>query len=99
MAFFYYLCVKVSIMPEISRFFGIIIGMFFNEHNPPHFHARYGDWQAEIDIQTLRVIEGDLPKRAKAMVLEWAEEHRDELMDNWNLARELRELKYIKPLE
>jgi hypothetical protein len=86
-------------MPEISRFFGIIIGMFFNEHNPPHFHARYGDSQAEIDIQTLRVIEGDLPRRAKALVLEWAEEHRDELMENWNLAREMRELKNIKPLE
>jgi len=86
-------------MPEISRFFGIVIGMFFNEHNPPHFHARYGESQAEIDIQTLRVIEGDLPKRAKAMVLEWAEEHREELMENWKLAREMHELKNIKPLE
>ena len=86
-------------MPEISRFFGIIIGMFFNEHNPPHFHARYGELQAEIDIQTLRVIEGDLPRRAKAMVLEWAEEHREELMENWKLAREMHELKNIKPLE
>jgi hypothetical protein len=56
-------------MPEISRFLGIIIGMFFNEHNPPHFHARYGNDQAEIDIQTLRIIEGNLPRRAKAMVL------------------------------
>jgi len=86
-------------MAEISRFFGIIIGMFFNEHNPPHFHARYGDSQAEIDIQTLRIIEGDLPRRAKAMVIEWASEHRDELMENWNLAREMCELKNIKPLE
>ena len=73
--------------------------MFFNEHNPPHFHARYGEAQAEIDIQTLRIIEGDLPRRAKAMVLEWAEEHREELMENWDLAREMRELKNIKPLE
>ncbi len=73
--------------------------MFFNDHNPPHFHARYGDWQAEIDIQTLRIIQGDLPRRAKAMVLEWAEEHREELMENWNLAREMQELKNIKPLE
>ncbi len=86
-------------MPEISRFFGIIIGMFFNEHNPPHFHARYGDYQAEIEINTLKIIEGDLPRRAKAMVLEWAEEHRDELMENWNLAREMHALKNIKPLE
>ena len=86
-------------MPEISRFFGIIIGMFFNEHNPPHFHARYGEFQAEIEIQTLHIIEGDLPRRAKALVLEWAEEHREELMENWNLAREMHELKNIKPLE
>jgi len=86
-------------MPEISRFFGIIIGMFFNEHNPPHFHARYGEFQAEIEIQTLRVIEGDLPKRAKAMVLEWAEEHREELMKNWELARKMNEMNQIKPLE
>jgi hypothetical protein len=86
-------------MPEISRFFGIIIGMFFNEHNPPHFHACYGDYQAEIEINTLKIIEGDLPRRAKAMVLEWAEEHRDELMENWNLARDMHTLKNIKPLE
>ena len=86
-------------MPEISRFFGIVIGMFFNEHNPPHFHARYGEAQAEIDIHTLRILEGDLPRRAKAMVLEWAEEHREELMENWNRAREMHELKNIKPLE
>jgi len=62
-------------MPEISRFFGIIIGMFFNVHNMPHFQARYGEFQAEIEIQTLKIIEGYLPRRAKAMVPEWAEEH------------------------
>ena len=73
--------------------------MFFNEHNPPHFHARYGEAQAEIDIQTLRIIQGDLPRRAKAMVLEWAEEHREELMENWDLARKMCLLKNIKPLE
>ena len=86
-------------MPEISRFFGIIIGMFFNDHSPPHFHARYGEFHAEVDIQTLRILQGDLPKRAKAMVLEWAEEHREELLENWNLAREMCELKNIKTLE
>ena len=86
-------------MPEISRFFGIIIGMFYNEHNPPHFHARYGEFYAEIEIHTLRIIQGNLPRRAKALVLEWAEDHRDELMENWNLARAMNELKDIKPLE
>jgi hypothetical protein len=86
-------------MPEISRFFGIIIGMYFNEHNPPHFHAKYGEFHAEIEIETLKIIEGELPRRAKALVLEWAEEHRGELMENWNFARELHELKMIKPLE
>ena len=94
-----YLHYTILPMPEISRFFGIIIGMFFNEHNPPHFHARYGDEQAEIDIQTLRIIEGNLPRRAKAMILEWAEEHREELLENWELARKMHELKKIKPLE
>ena len=86
-------------MPEISRFFGIVIGMFFNEHNPPHFHARYGEFQAEVEIETLRILEGELPRRVKALVLEWAEEHREELLENWHLAREMLELNNIKPLE
>ena len=86
-------------MPEICRFFGIIIGMFYNEHNPPHFHARYGEFVAEFDIQTLGIINGGLPKRAKALVLEWAEEHRSELLENWELARKMQEINKLKPLE
>ena len=86
-------------MPEICRFFGIIIGMFYNEHNPPHFHAHYGEFEAEFDIQTLRIINGDLPRRAKALVLEWAEEHREELLMNWDLARKMQEIRKLKPLE
>ena len=58
-------------MPEISRFYGIIIAMYYNEHNPPHFHAKYGEFKAEIDIKTLQILKGEIPKRAKALVLEW----------------------------
>ena len=63
-------------MPEISRFFGIIIAMYYNEHNPPHFHAKYQEDEAQFTIDTLEIIKGKLPVRAKALVLEWASEHR-----------------------
>ena len=86
-------------MPEISRFFGIIIGMFYNEHLPPHFHAKYGEYEVEIEISSLKIINGEIPRRAKALVLEWAEEHRNEFMMNWELAMDRRELNKIKPLE
>jgi len=86
-------------MPEISRFYGIIIAMYYNEHNPPHFHAKYGEFVAEIDIRTLQILSGELPKRAKTLVLEWADEHRDELMLDWELARNMAELKPIEPLK
>ncbi len=67
-------------MPIISRFFGIVIRMFFNEHAPPHFHAEYAEFRAVINIRTLEIIEGRLPRRALELVLDWAELHRDELM-------------------
>jgi len=86
-------------MPEICRFYGIIIAMYYNEHNPPHFHAKYGEFKAEIDITTLQIIAGELPKRAKSLILEWADEHRDELMQDWELARQMKELKEIEPLK
>ena len=70
-------------MPEISRFFGIIIRMYFQDHNPPHFHAYYQEFSAEYDIKTLEVINGSLPQRAHAMVIEWASIHRNELLKNW----------------
>jgi phosphomannomutase len=73
-------------MPEISRFFGIIIAMYYNEHNPPHFHARYGDYKIEIDIQTIAVLAGKFPPRALGLVIEWATLHQDELMADWQLA-------------
>lgn len=86
-------------MPEICRFFGAIITMNFREHNPPHFHVTYGENEALIGINDLRTLEGRLPKRIKAAVLEWADEHREELMENWNLAQARKLPKKIKPLD
>jgi len=86
-------------MPEISRFFGIIIRMYFGDHNPPHFHAIYQEATAEYDINTLAVLRGSLPARAHAMVLEWASLHREELLENWKLAVEKKEINKIEPLQ
>ncbi len=86
-------------MPEISRFFGIIILMYFDEHNPPHFHVRYNDCRAIISINDLMITDGYLPKRAMAMVLEWANEHRTELLSNWEKLRLTGEYDKISPLE
>jgi len=85
-------------MPEISRFLGIVLGMFYREHGPPHFHAVYGDFEITVEI-TSGVVTGRFPRRALAHVLEWAELHRDELLEDWNLAREKKPLKAIPPLE
>jgi hypothetical protein len=86
-------------LPEISRFWGIVIAMYFKEHTPPHFHAKYGEQRAAFSILDLRLIEGSLPRRAAALVLEWAFEHRDELMENWKRAERHEELLKIEPLE
>ncbi len=86
-------------MPEISRFFGIIIAMFYNDHAPPHFHVRYGGQKALIAIETLAMIEGNLSPRALGLVTEWAALHRDELRADWELARQLQPLRPIEPLE
>jgi len=72
-------------MPTISRFYGILIQMYFGDQHPPHFHALYSEFEALIDIQTFEVIRGELPGRAMALVLEWAEKHRDELTEDWEL--------------
>ncbi|TAD79062.1 MAG: DUF4160 domain-containing protein [Oscillatoriales cyanobacterium] len=71
-------------MPEISRFYGITIKIFFGDHPPAHFHAIYGEYNALISIETIAVIEGDLPNRAEKLVLEWAELHQAELLKMWN---------------
>ena len=86
-------------MPEISRFFGIIIRMFYNEHNPPHFHAYYNEFVAEITINDLEIIAGSLPKKAIQLVSEWATEHKDELMKDWELMRNDSEPLKINPLQ
>jgi Domain of unknown function (DUF4160) len=86
-------------MPEISRFFGIVIAMYYNEHAPPHFHAKYAGQRAAFSIPELQIIEGGLPRRAISLVLEWAVLHRDELMDNWLRADRHEHLQTIKPLE
>jgi Domain of unknown function (DUF4160) len=69
-------------VPTISSFYGIL-----RDHAPPHFHALYAEYEALIEISTLKVIEGDLPKRALSLVMEWADEHRQELMEDWACAR------------
>ena len=86
-------------MPEISRFFGIVIRMFYNDHAPPHFHAEYGEHEALIEIESLAVYAGSLPNRALALVREWAPLHRDELRQDWTLARTGRVPAAIDPLE
>jgi len=85
-------------MPEISRFFGIIIAMFHGDDNPPHFHAHYGEHRAIIRIEDFAVLEGTLPLRALGLVMEWAEIHRDELLKDWELASENKPLLRIEPL-
>jgi hypothetical protein len=85
-------------VPTIAQFYGIVIQMFWNDHAPPHFHALYGDDEALIDIRTLEVTRGRLPRRATALVLEWAQEHRSELLEDWELCRSLSMPKPIDPL-
>jgi hypothetical protein len=85
-------------MPEISRFLGIVIAMYYNEHYPPHFHAKYGGNRASFSIEELKILEGDMPKRIVSLILEWAFEHRQELMEDWDLAKRREQLKSIKPL-
>ncbi|MGH8593583.1 MAG: DUF4160 domain-containing protein [Gammaproteobacteria bacterium] len=86
-------------MPTISIFYGIVIQMFWREHGPPHFHVLYAEHEALIDLVELRVIRGSLPRRALALVLEWAAEHRDELMEDWKLCSQMQPPKPIEPLK
>ncbi len=86
-------------MPEVSRFFGIIISMYYEDHNPPHFHVMYGEYKATIKINDFALLEGSLPPKALALVVEWASINKAELMNNWNLALENKKILKIKPLE
>lgn len=85
-------------MPEISRFLGIIIYMLYNEHNPPHFHAQYGDYKISVDILN-GIVEGKFPKRALSAVLEWLDKYKEQLLEDWELAAKHEQLKKIPPLE
>jgi hypothetical protein len=85
-------------MPEISRFYGIVIKMYFGDHPPPHFHAEYAEDTAIVDIRTLSIISGSLPQRAMGLVAEWAMLHREELLELWSRAERLEPLHRIDPL-
>jgi hypothetical protein len=86
-------------MPEISRFFGIIVTLYYNDHPPPHFHVRYGNQKAIVDIHNLTVLQGYLSSRVLNLVKEWATEHQSELLENWELACKAQPLEPIDPLE
>ena len=85
-------------MPEISRFLGIIIRMYFRDHAPPHFHAQYGEYEITVNIND-GIVEGKFPKRALNAVMEWYELHKEELLSDWELAQAEQPLKKIEPLE
>jgi hypothetical protein len=85
-------------MPTISRFLGIIISMYSGDHNPPHFHARYNDYEAQIGIRPLALIEGHLPPKVLGQVFEWAALHQEELIADWELASAHQPTNKIPPL-
>jgi hypothetical protein len=86
-------------MPEISRFFGVVVRMLYRDHVPPHFHVQYGGRQARFALGPVRWIEGRLPPRVIGLIMEWALIHEDELLEDWDLAQHNRPLKRIEPLE
>ena len=86
-------------MPELSRFYGIVIKMYFDDHSPPHFHAEYGEYDALININTLAIIAGRLPGRALGLVIEWALLHQAELDREWTKAKNMQSLGKIPPLK
>lgn len=86
-------------MPSISTFYGIVIMMFWDDHNPPHFHARYSGMNAVFDIETLDLLRGNLSPRAAHLVREWAEDHRAELREDWRRGQNGDPFLPIAPLE
>lgn len=85
-------------MPEICRFYGIIIKMYYNEHNPPHFHIEYQDYEAVMNIETGEIT-GSLSRRALRLVYEWLDQNKEALMENWKKSEEHKPLDKIKPLD
>ena len=86
-------------MPVISSFFGIYIMMYFDDHAPPHFHAKYNEFKAEILIKELAIRQGKLPPRVLGLVIEWASEHQKELLDNWKRMEDGMSFLNIEPLK
>jgi hypothetical protein len=86
-------------MPIVSRFFGISIAFYWEDHHPPHFHAKYSGDEAMIDIKTGEIIRGSISKRALSLVQEWRKMHGTELLEDWERARQRKPLAYISPLE
>jgi Domain of unknown function (DUF4160) len=86
-------------MPRVCEFYGISIYMYYNDHAPPHFHAQYAEDEALFTIDTLELLGGQVPRRVRNLVVEWATLHREELVSNWNLARQAVPLQSIEPLE
>lgn len=86
-------------MPTISEFFGILILMFYDDHAPPHFHARYGEHEVVIQIYPVGVLRGKFPPRALSLVIEWAEKYQPNLMEEWNRAASNKKLHKIPPLD
>ncbi|MEP6968563.1 MAG: DUF4160 domain-containing protein [Pseudomonadota bacterium] len=85
-------------MPTISDFYGIAVLMFWDDHNPPHFHVRYAGGKATVSISDPRVLSGSIPRRAERLVMEWAGDHQAELIENWQLCKEMKRPKLIPPL-
>jgi hypothetical protein len=85
-------------MPEISRFYGIIIYMFFQDHNPPHFHVKYQSYEATINIED-GIVRGEMPRRALRLIFEWLDLHKSELLENWAMLEERKPFKKVEPLK
>jgi hypothetical protein len=86
-------------MPELCRFFGIVIRMYYDDHPPPHFHAIYGGDEAQMSIDPVAILNGDLPRRAISMIIEWTALHQHELLENWDRLRNNQPVRKIEPLE
>jgi len=85
-------------MPEISRFLGMVISIYFDDHNPPHFHVEYNEEEALISINDLSLLKGNLPPRVMGLAMEWARLHQTELLENWNMVKESGKYFKIQPL-
>ncbi|MEX0811182.1 MAG: DUF4160 domain-containing protein [Chitinophagales bacterium] len=85
-------------MPEISRFYGIVVRMFYNDHNPPHIHIEYQDYDAKVELEN-GVIKGEMPRRALKLIYEWIDLHKEELLEDWKLAMQFKQLNKIEPLK